>query len=542
MGHQGAVRRSLASVAHNRALLRLESAYGLYTVYEMGLWVAVLLWAYRVGGASFAGAASVVMLVPAAALAPVGGTIAGRLARDTTLRLEYLAHTLLMGVLTVLLAADASRWLVVGVAMTWCILVAWTRPAHYAAAAELSSTPADAAAANSVSGTLQSAGYFAGPVIAGFTAGIGGPQVAAAVFTAMGLTCVLLLIGVQLGQPVGASTPAPTARAGPFTAELVRRPAVAFVLLVVGVEFVVEGCLQLLAISFVSQHLGDGPTAAGLLIGAQGLGGIIGAATAIVLVRWHNLSYPVAASLVACGLPLVLLPAVDQLLPAIAVLVVVGAAMAFFGVAGITLLQRSVPESLMTGIVGLRESAFVGGFAIGSALTPWLVRHFGAAGGYAALGVALVALALVLVPAVRRLDTFATFRPKVVELLQGIPFLSVLDVAALERLAHGAVVERIPAGQDVFRQGDHGTAYFLVESGELDVSIDGQRLQHLLGAGDGFGEIALLRDVPRTTTIRTTADSLLWRVDRELFLATVAGSSGHDVAERHIDRQLKGLR
>jgi len=78
----GVVLGSTVAVARNRILLRVQGAYGLFTVYEMALWVAVLLWAYSVGGAGFAGVVAIAQYVPASLLAPVGGSVADRLPRD----------------------------------------------------------------------------------------------------------------------------------------------------------------------------------------------------------------------------------------------------------------------------------------------------------------------------------------------------------------------------------------------------------------------------------------------------------------------------
>jgi hypothetical protein len=229
---------------------------------------------------------------------------------------------------------------------------------------------------------------------------------------------------------------------------------------------------------------------------------------------------------------------VTRLAIAILTVAAVGVGMAFFAVAGITLLQRAVPDSLLARILAVRESAMLTGLAAGAALAPVLVRTVGAAQGYAVLGGILGLLALAALPALRGLDAVAVFRPQLVSLMRGVPFLALLDVQALERLAHAATELQLPGRHTVFRQGDAGDAYYLVDAGQLAVSVAGHRDEVRLGAGEGFGDVALLRDVRRTAPVRTINDVRLWRFDRQVFLDTVAGSAGQDVAERHIDSRL----
>ncbi len=538
---RGVVVGSTLAVARNRVLLRVQGAYGLFTVYEMALWVAVLLWAYSVGGAGLAGVVAIAQYVPASVLAPVGGMVADRLPRDVALRLGYLAQGAAMGLLALLLTTGSRVGVVVTAAVS-CVLIAWTRPPHYAAAAELAGTPGQVAAANSLSGTSERAGYFVGPVLAGLGSAWVGPTGVVVVCAVMALVAAGLLTGIRLGRPAGAGDWA-TGRPAvvSLTAELVRRPVVAVMLAVIGLGFLTEGCLELLAIAFVSQHLGQGDAAAGLLIGAIGLGGILGAAAAIVLVGWRRLAPGVAGSLLAGGFPLLAFLLLSRLGPAMGVLVVVGAGLAFFAVAGLTLLQRSVDDSLMARILAVRESAMLAGMAVGTALAPLLVRWFGSADAYAVLGAALTVVAVATVPLLVRLDAAAVYRPGLVALLRHVDFLAVLDVQALERLAHGAVEVQVGDGTEVVRQGEPGGNFYVVEDGELEVSVHGRRETVRLGPGSGFGEIALLRQVPRTATVRCLTACRLWTIDRELFLATVAGSAGHDVAERVIDAQLRRL-
>jgi hypothetical protein len=232
---------------------------------------------------------------------------------------------------------------------------------------------------------------------------------------------------------------------------------------------------------------------------------------------------------------------VDRLATALVLLVLVGVGMGFFLVAGITLLQRSVVGGAMARILSMRETALLVGLAIGAALSRLLIREFGSTGAYVCLGALLIAIALIAIPAGRSLDSVAVFRPQVVELLAGIEFLGVLDVLALERLASGATQVDVAPGTTVVREGEVGDAFYAIESGELAVTVTGQEKFVVLEPGVGFGEIALLRNVVRTATVRATSDCTLWRIDQELFVSTVTGSLSQDLAERHIDVQLDRL-
>lgn len=245
--------------------------------------------------------------------------------------------------------------------------------------------------------------------------------------------------------------------------------------------------------------------------------------------------------LVVAGIPLLALTHLHSLIAALGVVVLTGAGLAFFAVAGVTLVQRSVDLSLVARVLAVRESAALAGLAVGAAVTPLAIRALGPGAAYATLGATLVVAAALAWPVLTRMEQQSIYRPEILRLLHGVDFLSVLGPQALEALALGASETPTAAGTVVVREGDLGDAYYLVQQGSLEVSVAGRSLRVLLGPGDGFGEIALLRNVPRTATVRACEDCILWAVDRESFLVALTGTAGVELAHRHVEQALNRL-
>jgi CRP-like cAMP-binding protein len=96
-----------------------------------------------------------------------------------------------------------------------------------------------------------------------------------------------------------------------------------------------------------------------------------------------------------------------------------------------------------------------------------------------------------------------------------------LPAERVSSLATKFVPRSAPSGTDVVKFGDQGDEFFLIAKGQVDVlSAEGKKLVSL-GDGEVFGEIALLRNVPRTATVRTTTDTLLLVLSREVFLSAL---------------------
>jgi MFS family permease len=207
-------------------------------------------------------------------------------------------------------------------------------------------------------------------------------------------------------------------------------------------------------------------------------------------------------------------------------------------VAGFTILQRTAPGEVLSRVFGVVHSLFCGTVALGAILAPLLIDLIGVRWSLVAVGAVLPVLALATRVPLVRLDDAAVDRGRQVELLRSIPIFSPLSPAVLEGLAARLEPVKVAAGEVIVRQGDPGERFYIVASGEVEVVIDGQ-VQGTQGPGDHFGEIALLRDLPRTATVAARTDAELFALEREDFLAAVTGhSASAEAAEAVVGARL----
>jgi CRP/FNR family cyclic AMP-dependent transcriptional regulator len=96
-----------------------------------------------------------------------------------------------------------------------------------------------------------------------------------------------------------------------------------------------------------------------------------------------------------------------------------------------------------------------------------------------------------------------------VEMLKKVPLFADLDARELEQISGSMRERRFAAGNTVTQEGAGGAGFFVVESGQADVSVDGEA-RGTIGPGDYFGEIALLTGSDRTATIVATSDMLCY--------------------------------
>jgi hypothetical protein len=291
------------------------------------------------------------------------------------------------------------------------------------------------------------------------------------------------------------------------------------------------------AIAF--EMLGMSESGVGLLDAMVGVGGLVGGFVALMLATRGRLAVDFGVGVIMWSAPLLIVVAFPSLAPVLIVMAILGLGNSLVDINAFTIMQRLVSDEVMGRVFGAVDSALIAGMALGSLSMPLLMHTIGLRTGLLVLGTSVTVLALLSIGALRRIDTIA-LAPDGLDLIRSVSLFAPLPERSIERLARVATVVKVPAGDVVVRQGDPGDLFYVIESGEAEVTVAGD-LSMSLGPGGSFGEIALLRDVPRQATVRATTDLVLRAIDRRVFLQVVTGhSEARANADRAISRMLVG--
>lgn len=516
-------------VMSNPRLRRVVIAFAAFNLADWARWLSVLIFAFSRGGAAEAGAVSLLQLIPAALVAPLAASLGDRFRRDRVLVASYVAQATLMVATGLAILVEAPAALVYLLAVLGACSITITRPAHGALVPWLARTPAELTAANAVSGTMEGLGILTGHAAAGLVLQLTNPGVALLVAAFVAALAAVLALSVRLEDPrnrperPGAEAQRALLRelTGGFRA-VVNLPGPRTVVFLLGLAAFVWGALDVLIVVLVFDLLHMGAGAAGMLNAIAGAGGLVGAAVALSLAGRIRLAVPFAIGLLAWGLPLAAAGLLPLPLVVGGLLLIAGAGRTVMDVVGRTLLQRSAPDEVLTRVLGVVEGIFMGAFGLGSIATPVLLSLVGAQGTFVVVGLLLPAGGLLAWRSLIAIDRSATVPIRELALLRGIPMFELLAPSVLERLAGHLEPVHVPAGASVIREGDAGDRMYVVETGEVDVSAAGRHLR-TQGPGSEFGEIALLRDVPRTATVRARTDVALLALRADIFLAAITG-------------------
>ena len=261
----------------------------------------------------------------------------------------------------------------------------------------------------------------------------------------------------------------------------------------------------------------------GILQAAIGLGGIAGAVAGSAYAGRRRLSGAALLGLVLWGLPITVIGLVPNAVVAIVVLAVLGIGNAIFDVGIFSLIQRNVPNRVRGSVFGACEGIFMLGVALGSLAAPFIVQLAGLRGGLVVTGLILPMLAVVAASAIRRADLAAIVPERQMRLLRGVAMFRPLPLTVVEQIAGSLEPMAFSTGQEVCRQGEPGDRFFIIDEGHAEVERSGSILRHL-AEGDSFGEIALLRDVTRTATVRAEDALKTFSLKQLDFVSAVTGN------------------
>jgi MFS family permease len=511
---------ALSVTAQNADIRRAELAWGASISAEWAHFVALGVFAYGHGGSTAVGIAGLVRLLPAALIAPFASSLGDHFRRE-----RFLLGVVLLGTAALALSAVGAlmddRIMVFAAASAVGVCSTLFRPALIALLPSLARTARELIAANGASSTIESLGTLLGPLAAGVLVAFADVAAVFAASAAALLVSAALLARVSVPGRIDA--PANESGVGllqGFTA-IGEVPRARLLVGLIASQTFVRGCLNVLIVVAAYQVLHDGATEVGYLTAALGAGGLVGALAAVSL-RGDRLAPPFAWALVFWGIPIALMAPLPYAAAMLGLLSAIGAANSVVDVSGFTLLQRTVPDDVLTRVLGVTWGLAMGTTAIGSFVAPAVIRLIGLRPAFVAVGAILPVL--VLVSHRRLLEIDSDVAPaSQLDLIEHVAVFAPLSLVAKERIASHLVQVDVAAGEVVIHAGDAGDRFYVVGSGGLTIDAGSQVID--AGPGDFFGEIALLQDVPRTATVRAITDARLYALERADFLAVVTGNS-----------------
>ena len=526
---------ALEDVAHSRPLRKAQFSFAAMWAGESAFMVALAVVAFDNGGVAAVGAVTAARMALAALLAPFLATMADRVRRERVLVCVGVVRAAMLGCTAVVTAAGGP------VAATYCFAVVATvamtlfRPAHSALLPALAKSPQELTSSNAVRGMLDSLATLGGPVAAAVLLAASGPT---AVFAAC--SGASLLAGVVVFTlPYDAPPRAATGGGGRemlqgFTTIAADRELGLITKLGV-VQTFTRGCLSVFAVVVAIDLLHTGDPGVGVLNAAVGAGGVLGSIFAFGVVRRGGLATWFGLGIALFGAPLALIGVVPERVAAIVLLGLVGIGNALIDVGGFTMLARLADETVLARMFAGFEAILTLGVAAGGLLAPLVIELLGIRLALLAIGLMAPLAVAASWRALRRLDARMVVRDADIETLRGVRMLRALPAATIEQLAARLEHAEFLPRQTVFQQGEPGECFYIIEAGQAEVVRDG-RIIAMLGHGDCFGEIALLRDQPRTATVRASPDATMRAsvLQRNTFLTAVTGYPASSAAGEEV--------
>lgn len=548
----GETGRSLATVFRNPGLRRVNLAFAGSAIGDWAYATAIAVWAYGVGGVTAVGVFGTVRLALMAIASPFTATLADRYSRKMIMIGCDITRGSIIAVNAVLIWKEAPPAIIFTLAAITAIVATPFRPAVAALLPSLVDSPEELTASNGTTSTIESLAIFVGPAIGGLLLTVASIPVVGLfdvltfVWSALLVSRIVVTHGDKVAVTVpdtveaaGTTVPDAVGATGPAATEpaevkesyfqevtagfrsIASSRDLTMISLVYCAQTVVAGASAVFSIEIAVQLTDFGANGVGYLDSAFGVGAILGGFVAIGRAATRKLATDFGVGVVFWALPLLLVAVLPQAAPAFLAMAVIGFANPIVDVNASTILQRLTPDAVLGRVFGALDTGLITGMALGSMLMPLLIHFTGLRWSLAILGLGISIVVLPAFPRFRRLDVLLG-EPEGLPLLRTVPLFSPLEPQRLEAIARQLGRREVAAGEVVIQEGEPGDRFYIVESGRTTATHDGRTLSSQ-GPGDPFGEIALLRDVPRTATVTADEASVLLYLERDAFLAAVSG-------------------
>jgi Major Facilitator Superfamily len=449
------------SVLRNRDLRRVEAAYVGFNVIEYASWLAMLVFAYRHGGATAASVVAVVQLVPAAIFAPFAAVMTDRHPPVRVLTAGYASQAAAMAATAAAIVTAAPAPVAYVFAALAATLITITRPTQAALTPALARSPEELTATNVVSGWVENTSILGATAATGLLLGLSGPGLVFALCAAIGAAAALLVATVRgpagmTATDGGSASPMAESMAGFRT--VARHSGPRLVVGLLAVEFIIWGALDILFVVLALDVLRVGAGWVGYLNAAFAAGGVLGSALALLLVGRQRLAPPIIGAMVVWGIAFAFIAVAPVVAVAVLLLALGGAARAILDVAARTLLQRIAPADVLGRVFGVLEGIQMAALAAGAMVVPPLIALGGA--DAALIGVGLLLPLAMLLLAARLIATDAGARVPIVEiaLLRSVRLFASLPAPAIEGVARALEPVTADSGQAIISQGERETA------------------------------------------------------------------------------------
>jgi len=527
--------RALAEVFRNPDLGRLQLAWAGISFATWTFAIALGVYAFAAAGAAAVGIAGLVRVLPGALASPFGGLLGDRHSRRTVLVWSTLTSAVALAAAAVAVAAGAPTWIVFALAGLFTVCSSPCVPAESALLPQLARTPGELSAANVTHSVMDNAGFLGGSLVTGILLAFVSVQVVfaiAAVSAAASLVAVATMAADRrptYANEADADTVIQQTMAG-FRA-LLSDPPLRLLGASIALVAFVEGAADVLVVLVALDLLGLGDSTVGYISAAWGIGALVASGALAMLIDRGHLVVGLVVGCLLMGAALALPGAWPVVLAAYAAWFGLGFGFELVEVASRTLVQRLGDDEVLARTRGSLETGRLLAMALGTVAVAALVELFGIRATLLAVAAVLPAFALLRWTRLRSYEVGAPVAERHFALLRGDRIFAPLPLATLERLTHDLIELDADSGTEVITQGDVGDRFYLIDSGQVEVIEDGVPCRDM-GAGESFGEFALLRGEPRSATVRTLGQTRLLALERDAFITAV---SGHDRSTQMAD-------